>query len=781
MTLLWPVSLQWQRNRKREFVDGGVPPADDPAFMDRWVEHLTKNDEWQQVQDADAAGYPPLQGNHSAAAYAEFCYFHPFVRNFLYVNRDDMRQHLRRMSSDKRPTDNDQLTRTCGKAVNRNLRIVQRPNAGRLSVDYEMALDGREYGFARTFFKLSPCWLYLFDTQIAILSIRLEHDRSFDLEGQRKLTARNLNLRMVMKLQNICRRAYAPYFSVFPTDTHLTHKGGHCPHRVQLWLKDPAAGNESIDLTTISPPDVVSEYGRFEQSGIEPEDLSRYQDEWYAGEFPADAGKDAFEHRNHVFFHREPYTARWLQRLMSPLHPTQLSFDPDEPESMLCPTSAGSCLRFEQIEDDRIPVLSYVQVPEPRSITDPDWLRLAAIDDDGDSQLYPYSPEFLGPDPLREYAYDRFWHSTGRAPAQAFHNTRWLCSGYGFVGVGATASEFFGCADSGALAHYRHHYFAIAMIAHFHRASLLRLKHSLSEAADALLNPSDPSGEKAEERDKRYREFREETENLMRSLLRFRTLYWFPEVSNQLQGHELFENFRQHLKLQSLFDDVCADLQQSADLLKKWDEERISNQQDQLQTAVVMLGLILGVAGPVLLHLAEGLKHEPFWFAWPIGMVFLGMTLLVTPIRMRIAKIFPACDHVIRVIPDRGGVRKHFGKMIAGALLVAGIAWVFWGLMGSPAAVQTRGEGRAPATGLSVIESPGASVHFHLPGIPDGDEVGQAVDTFNDGRQAEPLTQDASPSGEGGGSDDSGTDVAIPKEDPSSADAKARTREDTNR
>jgi hypothetical protein len=209
-----------------------------------------------------------------------------------------------------------------------------------------------------------------------------------------------------------------------------------------------------------------------------------------------------------------------------------------------------------------------------------------------------------------------------RPPAQdKIHQTRWLCSGYAFVAVGNSEDRwFFTNEHSGGLAHFRHHYFALGMIAHFHRASLLRFKHALAEAADALF-----TGESAEAR--RIRRFRGSTERLMKELLRYRTLYWFAEVSNQIQGRELFDLFKRHLNLEALFDDVCGDAENAASLLRRWDED----EQGKTTRAITLLGVMFTIVGPAIVLLQEPLKEAPLWNASFTTVLLCGVVLLLVP------------------------------------------------------------------------------------------------------------------------------------------------------
>ena len=201
--------------------------------------------------------------------------------------------------------------------------------------------------------------------------------------------------------------------------------------------------------------------------------------------------------REHVYFHREPHTNAIWRKLLEPLVPSHLRIEGLSDIPQIPQNDFG--LRFEHIADDRIPLMSYISLAEPQERGDPlamaddsanaqadhrqtqnaalaiaaglnpvrrispgDWMRLAFVDDEGDSSKYPYSPAFFSGDPLGGFAYDRFWHPTGTGEAQdRFHSIRWLCSGYALTVVGnARDCAFFADEQSGALCHFRHHYFA---------------------------------------------------------------------------------------------------------------------------------------------------------------------------------------------------------------------------------------------------------------------------------------------------------------------------------
>lgn len=199
----------------------------------------------------------------------------------------------------------------------------------------------------------------------------------------------------------------------------------------------------------------------------------------------------------------------------------------------------------KQIEDQRIPSMTYLAVPEPRAISDWDFARIAFFDSAGKSSVGSYSDEFLA-DWADKYAYDRFWqrNPSSGGPEVNEHNTmmrtRWLCSGYGFAVVGASGNSFF---TGQVAANFRHHYFRMGLIAHFHRATILTFRDQLADATKE-------TGEK----------FHKRVMKIQQEMTRFRARFWFREVSTQLQGQEIFSWWSDRLGNQTLFDQVTADI-----------------------------------------------------------------------------------------------------------------------------------------------------------------------------------------------------------------------------
>ena len=630
--LILPLFLQPVRDKNHNCVDDSLDPNTNADFLENWVSAIKghSGSEWTEVTGT----YPPLTGADAGPGYSEFCYFHPFVRNFLYVTRGDLRAWLNRPGHQSKTIDDA----SCN-AINRNLRILERKDLKTLSVSYGMNPDSVNYCELTTDFKIESCWMYLFDTQIAMLELHLIHGK----ENQTVRTTRKadggeetfpikLNLRMVMKLQDIIRRTYSPYWSVFEppwNEGQTKHNDTHVPSRIEL-KKDVASvynsfGNFEVPMNVVSL-EAAKDIVRFRKPAEGKSNEARQKLEQHCREQGIDSllgsVDDAVEHRRYVYDHREPYTVPVWQEILTPLTPVQLQQASGKSDK------SGVPLRFELIQDDRVPLMSYIAVGQPnhsvsdkygsvsdldntvkgvRRITQGDWMRLAFVDDEGDSHCWPYSPDFFKADPLDGFAYDRFWHPTGKPPAQSgFHSTRWLCSGYGFSAVGDAGDQgFFTDGHAGALAHFRYHYFALTMIALFHRASLLRYKHALAEHADELLNQEE------HEESRRVQSFKMKSDRLQGEIMRFRAMYWFTEVSNQVQAQELFAMFRRHLNLDAIYRDVCADSDNAAAILRRYADDRRQKASWTLTQLGVLLTITFLVTGP----LGDNIKASPIFGA----------------------------------------------------------------------------------------------------------------------------------------------------------------------
>ena len=594
--LLWPVFLQ--KGRADSDISGDELPAN---FLNGWVRLITdktKGSTWEIPTEP----YPPLKGDNAAQAYSEFVYFHPFVRQFLYTTRDDIRATWKQRQDaghawDPKGSTWDQANSGPDKlkkqwhdllkdAINRNLRILTRNDIKTITVKYQW--DGVLW---TTTFEVKAAWLYLFDTQIALAELRLLHART-TRDGQPV----DLKLDCAMKVMDKIRRAFAAYW-VIRTDVKAPDHAAGAPGPAEIEATHHTAGDHcplEVEMDRGEKVKTTARYGTFKAKGDRDK---AFQGMEFQGAEDVGQVAEADLQREHVYVHREQYANALWRDFMHPILPTQmgrLGARAGEKEDLR--------LHFEQIEDERVPIFAYISVDQPREITQGDWMRLAHIDDDGESHCEPYSPQFSNQEKTRAMFYDRFWHPTGEKPAQMFHQTRWLFCGSGFVGVGP-AEGFFADAFAGALAHFRHHYFALGMIAHFHRASLLRYKHALAEAAEKL-HQDDGAGS-----DSAMREFKRTVESLQLEFLRFRSRYWFAEVSNQLQGREMFDLWKTQLNTPDLFRDVSADIEAAVSVLRRWDED----QRNSILMKIAYSGAAFAIIAPSLDAARKSISDEGWW------------------------------------------------------------------------------------------------------------------------------------------------------------------------
>ncbi len=596
LTLVWPLLL--------EDLDEPRQKQSAAARLESWTEEICNRSDgaWQPVR----RDYPNREDKQVETEYSEFVFFHPFVRNFLYASRDDIWAHHR-----DHPVATDA-------APNRNMRLLERddlksdPAQERKGAGLEVAFDLRnpDTGVAEEVLvclRVRDVQLYLFDTRVALLALKLKRDGAAEQAGEHLLRGQ-FTLQTVLQLQDQVRRAYAPYWeSTKQRDGSLTHAAGHCPRRMRL----------------------ITEHDTWEShfgSYVEPPPAQHAERK---------AVEELLEHVNK--YREPPAVALWL-KLLEPLLPVEgKGYEKFE---------KGKCnLRFQQIEDERLALFSYLAVPEPRRITTGDWLRLATVDDPGDSTRFPFSPEFLDEDGLKQFCYDRYWSPSDAAPAQDWFTTRWLCCGYGFTGVGCSGGRiaeddrldaFFANPHSGARAHFRHHYFKLGLIAHFHRASLLAFKHDLAQAVDELRQTPD-----SREAD---RQFQDRITRIEKEVLTFRNMYWFTEVSNQIQPQELFQLWSRHLNTEELFQQVFGEAREASQVIVGWNEreqaeesEKLARQSARLakeskrlteqQTQLTLVATLLVLLQPLPLILNP--DKIPWWACALLSWLLAGVGILI--------------------------------------------------------------------------------------------------------------------------------------------------------
>ena len=141
---------------------------------------------------------------------------------------------------------------------------------------------------------------------------------------------------------------------------------------------------------------------------------------------------------------------------------------------------------------------------------------------------------------------------------------------------------YFTDAQAGGRAHFQHHYFKLGLIAHFHRVSLLNFKVRIANALEEWR----AAGADAEQG---WTRFARALAVLQRDFLMFRNMYWFTELTNQIQGRELFDLWSQHLNTRPLFDQIKAELQEAEQIVGGWQRQRMVQEQSATQRQLVEL------------------------------------------------------------------------------------------------------------------------------------------------------------------------------------------------
>jgi len=309
--------------------------------------------------------------------------------------------------------------------------------------------------------------------------------------------------------------------------------------------------------------------------------------EWLAADGRSIATSDYGDREKYLKFfsrHHTPVIARHWEFLLRPMS--------------LYHSGRAGVLRYRQIEYHRMPLMAYLAFDEPRNLTRGDFVRLALITKPADSRTLPYSEASLA-DFEKLYCYDRFWEpSVNPGPL----SSRYLCCGHALVIVGKADDPFFVDSDTGMLGQFRHQYFLMGMIAHFHKAAL----HLFSERLVSAINRLDTH------RLESVRAFKREIRHIMGAFLRFTHRYWFHEVSNQAQARDLFNLLTGHLGTDRLYGDINAAVREMSEFLEADDLRRQSETVTRL-TVVTTLSIIGTVATSFLGMNLIAAAEQPWW------------------------------------------------------------------------------------------------------------------------------------------------------------------------
>ena len=251
--------------------------------------------------------------------------------------------------------------------------------------------------------------------------------------------------------------------------------------------------------------------------------------EWLAADGTVLATSDAAQREKFLTFVGQHRAARISSHWSFLLKPLVLEHaDDDGP------------IRYRLLEYYRMPLMAYLAVDNPKSLSRDDFVRLGLITAPGTDQPLPYSDRHVA-DFEERYCYDRFWDERPGGPS-----TRYLCCGHALVVVGSARSPLFTNLERGVLSQFRHQHFLLFLIAHFQKAALLMFADRLVQALRKL-DISDPESVKR---------FKRAIRQNFEIFLRFTHRYWFHEVADQAQAKALFRLSAQHLGLDPLYAEV---------------------------------------------------------------------------------------------------------------------------------------------------------------------------------------------------------------------------------
>lgn len=227
----------------------------------------------------------------------------------------------------------------------------------------------------------------------------------------------------------------------------------------------------------------------------------------------------------------------------------------------------GGLLQYYQIENKRIPIMTYLAFDDPRSLTRGDLARIGFAAKWGDSATLPFAPRFLA-DFEQRHCYDRYWDGED---ASSGMNTRFVFCGVAFAMV--TRHDD---ARTDLVHVFRRQFFQIGLIANFHKAALLNLSNRFSIAVERLR-----VGDYAS-----VRTFKDNVREALELFLRFNHRYWFHEISNQVLAADMFARWAHQLGSDALFREVREEAQ---DINQYLDADRTRRAGDNAMRLTVVM------------------------------------------------------------------------------------------------------------------------------------------------------------------------------------------------
>jgi len=270
---------------------------------------------------------------------------------------------------------------------------------------------------------------------------------------------------------------------------------------------------------------------------------------------------------------------------------------------------------YRPLEFHRMPLMAFLAVDDPRRLTRAEFVRLALSAAPGPRTALPLSAAFLD-DFEKNHCYDRYYDPERSDPD--WLNMRMMCTPQAFVMVGRADDPAYVDAERGYLGQFRHQFFMLGLIAHFHRAAVLMMSNRLVEVIRKL----DPGDSRTVGR------FRRDIRGLSAGFMRFTHRYYFSEVSDQAVLRDIFRLWSAQLGTAALFAELREEVNDGegfmeADLLRR---QAVTILQLTVVTMLSLIGTVTtGFLGMNIFAYADLPAWDRFWIFLA---VFIPTTLL---------------------------------------------------------------------------------------------------------------------------------------------------------
>ncbi len=404
-----------------------------------------------------------------------------------------------------------------------------------------------------------------------------------------------------------------------PVMLHIVHTDLYFFDDLDLIQLNLEVRATELPLDTVR--DILFRFGRAYPSGWDEDGDGLHNvhlAEWLGSDGSVVARSDTERREKYLGFvcqHRSPCISEHWASLLRPL--------------VLAHANEPGALRVRLIEYHRMPVMAYLALDEPRSLSEEDWVRVGLA-----SQLHPDEPLPVNDPSVRDFAQsycqDRFWTNTPSGP-----NTRFICTGSSLTVVGDAAKPFFTEPERGVLAQFRHQYFLIFLIAHLHRAALLVFSDVLVGAVNALNIRDDQS----------VRQFKRRIRANFETFLRFTHRYWFHELSERPHVQATFRLCSNHLRNDALYEELREEIGEMSHYLDSDSQRRQSNTVVRL-TVITILGLIAtvttGYFGMNIIPFGEGSLMERVLHGFLASLAFVSLVMFAVSRSKRLSDFLEA-------------------------------------------------------------------------------------------------------------------------------------------